>query len=81
MTNATFRVTENSGRLWDVSGEGIGTPEAAALEHVRTAHHRGRMTALRTTGARGLSGFFRAYRPVKGGGLAATGDAFHVTSL
>ena len=40
-----------------------------------------RATAFRTTGAFGLSGYFRAYLPVPGSGGASwesIGDAFHV---
>jgi hypothetical protein len=40
--------------------------------------HGRRAVAIRTTGDAGKSGGFQTYLPLKTGGLASTGDPFHV---
>lgn len=38
-----------------------------------------RAVAIRVTGTRGLSGYFQAYIPMRGGGQNSIGEQFHIS--
>lgn len=77
-TNATTEYTVTQRGREPLVVRAASHQAAAHIAARRLYGHRGRVSAIRTTGHPNLSGQFRAYLPAAGGGQTSTGEPFHV---
>lgn len=71
---ARYFIARRLNALGEARAESI---EDAAQHWARRVHGR-RASTMRTTGTKGMSGYFQAYVPLRNQGLTSIGAAFHV---